>query len=146
MRSRVMASKFAVSEFFDGSIAFIDSWVKPPPMSSRSLVFDFPLKFRSRQRLQQSDRCRLGRRWICSAESLPPLPPFVENPDTDISPGQGVVSSKLLAYAFILTAEGYPFVFDKDYFPPSVLAGAYGPKPFIDNLVWIHEHLAAGRA
>jgi alpha-amylase len=25
-----------------------------------------------------------------------------------------------------------------------VLGGAYGLKPFIDNLVWIHEHLAGG--
>ena len=69
---------------------------------------------------------------------------FVENPDTDVSPGQAIVSSKLLAYAFILSAEGYPFVFGKDYFPAAIFPGAYGLKPFIDNLVWIHEHLASG--
>ena len=69
---------------------------------------------------------------------------FVDNPDTDTSPGQQVISNKLLAYAFLLSIEGYPFVYGKDYFPPSVWPGAYGLKPWIDNLVWIHEHLANG--
>jgi alpha-amylase len=46
-----------------------------------------------------------------------------------------------LAYAFILTTEGYPFVYHQDY---STEPGCYGLKPWIDNLVWIHENLAAG--
>ena len=47
----------------------------------------------------------------------------------------------MLAYAFILTTEGYPFVYHKDY---STEPGCYGLKPWIDNLVWIHENLASG--
>ena len=47
----------------------------------------------------------------------------------------------LLAYAFILTSEGYPAVYHKDY---AQERGCYGLKPWIDNLVWIHEHLANG--
>jgi alpha-amylase len=66
---------------------------------------------------------------------------FVDNPDTDLSPGQQIVSNKLLAYAFILTTEGYPFVYHKDY---AEEPGCYGLKKFIDNLVWIHENLANG--
>jgi alpha-amylase len=69
---------------------------------------------------------------------------FVENPDTDISAGEAIITSKLLAYAFLLSIEGYPFVFGKDYFPETVWKGAYGLKPWIDNLIWIHEVLAAG--
>jgi alpha-amylase len=66
---------------------------------------------------------------------------FVDNPDTDLSPGEAIISNKLLAYAFILTTEGYPFVYHKDY---STEHGCYGLKPWIDNLVWIHENLASG--
>ncbi len=69
---------------------------------------------------------------------------FVDNPDTDTSPGEAIIGSKLLAYAFILTTEGYPFVYGKDYFPGSVWTGAYGLKKWIDNLIWIHENLASG--
>jgi alpha-amylase len=44
----------------------------------------------------------------------------------------------------LLSVEGYPFVYAKDYFPASVWPGAYGLWPWIDNLVWVHEHLANG--
>jgi alpha-amylase len=47
----------------------------------------------------------------------------------------------MLAYAYILTSEGYPCVYYKDY---STDAGCYGLKPGIDNLIWIHENLAFG--
>jgi len=52
-----------------------------------------------------------------------------------------VIWNKLLGYALILTAEGYPAVYYKDY---STDPGCYGLKPFIDNLIWIHENLAFG--
>jgi alpha-amylase len=35
-------------------------------------------------------------------------------------------------------------VYGKDYFPSSVWPGSYGLKPWIDNLIWIHEKLASG--
>jgi alpha-amylase len=66
---------------------------------------------------------------------------FVDNPDTDLSFGENVIWNKLLGYALILTAEGYPAVYYKDY---STDAGCYGLKHFIDNLIWIHENLAFG--
>jgi alpha-amylase len=47
----------------------------------------------------------------------------------------------MLAYAYILTSEGYPCVFYRDY---STDRGCYGLRPLIDNLVWIHEKLASG--
>jgi alpha-amylase len=49
--------------------------------------------------------------------------------------------NKLIAYAVILTIEGYPCVYHKDY---SADPGCYGLKPWIDNLIWIHENLAFG--
>ena len=66
---------------------------------------------------------------------------FVDNADTDLSYGENVIWNKMLGYALILTAEGYPSVYYKDY---STDGGCYGLKPLIDNLIWIHENLAFG--
>jgi hypothetical protein len=64
---------------------------------------------------------------------------FIDNHDTDLS--LPVIWNKLLGYAYILTSEGYPCVFYKDY---STDHGCYRLKPAIDNLIWIHENLAFG--
>jgi len=143
MRSRTMAHKFFLSEYFDGNPGNLDWWTTSQPMSSRSLVEDFPMHWA----LQAA--CNGGAAWPLEGCGYAARNPFlactfVDNPDTDTSPGQQVVSSKLLAYAFLLSVEGYPFVYGKDYFPSSVWPGAYGLRPWIDNLVWIHERLAAG--
>jgi alpha-amylase len=54
-----------------------------------------------------------------------------------------IINDKLLAYAFILTHEGYPCVFWQDYFnwdlaQPNTQNG-------IDALIKVHEHNAAGQ-
>jgi alpha-amylase len=64
---------------------------------------------------------------------------FVENHDTDRS--DPVSSRKMMAYAYILTSEGYPKVFYRDY---SQDPGCYGLKPWIDNLIWIRTKIASG--
>src|SRR5262249_11070265 len=112
-------------------------------MSSRSLVEDFTLHWA----LQAA--CDGGNAQVLNGAGYAARNPFlsctfVDNPDTDTSVGEAIISSKLLAYAFILSAEGYPFVYGKDYFPDAVWTGAYGLKPWIDNLIWIHENLASG--
>ena len=67
---------------------------------------------------------------------------FVENHDTDLHPELStIVINKVLAYALILTSEGYPCVYYRDY---STDPGCYGLKPHIDNLIWIHEKIADG--
>jgi alpha-amylase len=66
---------------------------------------------------------------------------FVENHDTDLFPKDRIVFNKILAYAYILTSEGYPCVYYRDY---STDAGCYGLKTEIDNLIWIHEKIAQG--
>jgi len=60
--------------------------------------------------------------------------------DTDTGHGP-IFRNKPQAYAYILTSEGYPCVYYKDY---STDSGCYGLKKLIDNLVWIHEKLADG--
>ncbi len=64
---------------------------------------------------------------------------FVENHDTDLN--SPIVRNKALAYAHILTSEGYPCVFYRDY---STDPHCFRIEPIIDRLIWIHEHLAQG--
>lgn len=143
MRSRTMATKFAYSEYFDGNPGNLNGWVTSPPMASRSLVEDFTFHFAVQTACDNGDAEVLNG---CGYIAMNPFMgcTFVDNPDTDTSAGEQVSTAKLLAYAFMLSVEGYPFVYAKDYYPSSVWPGAYGLKPWIDNLVWIHEKLANG--
>jgi alpha-amylase len=143
MTHGVMQSKLFYAEFFDGNPAVLNQWATAPPMSGRSLVEDFTLHWALRDACNEySARPLDGAGYAAWRPDLACT--FVDNPDTDTSPGQQVIANKLLAYAYLLSIEGYPFVYAKDYFPPSVWSGAYGLQPWIDNLVWIHEHLANG--
>jgi len=143
MRSLTMATKFACSEYFDGNPANLNWWATSPPMSSRSLVEDFTLHWALQAACDGGNAAALNGAGYASQNPFLSCT-FVDNPDTDTSPGEAIVSAKLLAYAFILTTEGYPYVYAKDYYPGAVWPGAYGLKPWIDNLIWIHETLASG--
>jgi alpha-amylase len=135
-----MANKFAVGEFFDYNTDLIDNWVWGGTWG-RSTAFDFPLRGTLKAMcngggffdMRQLDRAGFVARSPSHAVT------FVENHDTDRH--DPVSQNKALAYAYILTAEGYPCVFYKDY---STDPGCYGLKPVIDNLIWIHENLAFG--
>jgi alpha-amylase len=121
----------------------LNGWATGAPMAGRSLVEDFTLHWA----LQSA--CNGANARVLDGAGFTAWRPdlactFVDNPDTDTSPGQQVISNKLLAYAFLLSIEGYPFVYAKDYFGGKVWPGAYGLRQWIDNLVWIHEHLANG--
>lgn len=65
---------------------------------------------------------------------------FVANHDTD-----EIVRNRMLAYAFILTFEGYPCLFWKDFFDRGLadLGGQIGNG--IRRLVWVRGALAGGR-
>ncbi|HVO83208.1 MAG TPA: alpha-amylase domain-containing protein [Syntrophobacteria bacterium] len=65
---------------------------------------------------------------------------FVEN--HDVARSSPIVNDKLLAYAFILTHEGYPCVFWQDYFNYNL--GQPGNPSGIEALVHAHEHYAGG--
>jgi len=141
MNAKAMTGRFCVSEYFDGSPQNLLGWAEGA-MGGRSLVFDFATHFGLQS---MCDDAGFDMRQLdgLGYTALAPLhsATFVDNPDTDLSPGEQVIANKLLAYAFILTTEGYPFVYHKDY---STEPGCYGLKPWIDNLVWIHENLASG--
>lgn len=143
--SGVVANKFAYAEYFDGNPAVLNGWAASPPMNSRALVEDFTLHWAIQSACDGGSAQALnGAGYIAWNNFLSCT--FVDNPDTDTSPGEQVINNKGLAYAYLLSMPGYPFVYGKDYFPNSVWPGAYGLKPLIDNLIWIHENLAQGDA
>jgi alpha-amylase len=67
---------------------------------------------------------------------------FVEN--HDVVRDHPIVNDKMLAYAFILTHEGYPCVFWQDYYNWGL--GRFGGRHGIAALVSIHEDHAGGPA
>jgi alpha-amylase len=96
MHSRRMATRFAYSEYFDGNPDNLNWWATSPPMSSRSLVEDFTLHWALQAACDGGDARRLDGAGYAARNPFLACT-FVDNPDTDTSPGQAVVSSKLLA-------------------------------------------------
>ena len=144
LNTKAMAGKFAVGEFFDGNRLLVNQWIfNPKGMQGRPNAFDFPLKFLLTSMCNNPGRFNMSDLDHAGLTGLSPLNSvtFVENHDTDLQTSQKIVTNKLLGYAYILTSEGYPSVFYKDY---STDPGCYGLKPQIDNLIWIHEVLANG--
>ncbi len=143
LNSKSMAGKFAVGEFFDGNRILVNGWVfNPMGMQGRASALDFPLRFvlaamcSNAGRFNMADLDHTGLIGISPFNAVT----FVENHDTDLGNGR-IVVNKILGYAYILTSEGYPCVYYRDY---STDKDCYGLKPQIDNLIWIHEKLAAG--
>ena len=141
LRAKSMANKFAVGEFANFDIQNLMNWSNP--VQHRASAFDFPLH----QVLQQMcdnpgfAMSSLDHAGLAGVDPLGAVT-FVDNHDTDAGKiGGPVVRNKLLAYAYILTSEGYPSVFYRDY---STDPNCFGLKDKIDRLIWIHEKVAAG--
>lgn len=137
-----MRGKFAVGEFADGNVGLIQAWANA--VQHRSSSFDFPLHFALKQMCNDPgsfDMASLDHAGLAGVDPLGAVT-FVENHDTDRGGvGGPVVRNKMLAYAYILTSEGYPCVFYRDY---SKDKNCFGLKDSIDRLIWIHERLAVG--
>jgi len=141
LSSKAMQGTFAVGEYFDTNPDTLNWWVWNSGMNGRCCTFDFSIRFMlaamcnnaSRWDMSQLDHAGYIGRDPFHAVS------FVENHDTDLN--SPVIWNKLLGYAYILTSEGYPCIYYKDY---STDPGCYGLKVSLDNLIWIHENLANG--
>jgi alpha-amylase len=140
-----MSGKFAVGEYYDGDVNSVNGWITDPNgMNGRASAFDFPLKFNylnpmcnSPDTFDMSSLVGAGLIGIHPTGAVT----FVENHDTDGS--APIVQNKIMAYALILTSEGYPCVFYKDW---STDPGCYGSglQADIANLIWIHAKIASG--
>jgi alpha-amylase len=139
--SKAMTNRFAVGEYFDTNPDTLNGWVWNSGMNGRSSTFDFALRDALQAMCNNAsnwDMRQLQGRGLIARSPMNAVT-FVENHDTDLS--WPVIWNKPLGYAFILTAEGYPCVYFRDY---ATDTNCYGLKPVIDNLIWIHENLACG--
>jgi alpha-amylase len=136
-----MANKFAVGEFWDGNRTEVNNWIAAT--GNKSSAFDFPLRDQLKAMCDGNgfyNMRNLDGAGLVAINSGGAVT-FVENHDTDHDPAKAIQNRKLLAYAFILTAQGYPCVFWRDW---STEPGSYGLKERINNLIWIHEKIANG--
>ncbi len=111
-----MANMFAVGEFDDGNVTLIENWANT--MQHRASSFDYPLHFVLKDMCNNPDGFDMASLDHAGLTRIDPLGAvtFVENHDTDRGGSGGpVVRNKLLGYAYILTSEGYPCVFYRDY-------------------------------
>jgi alpha-amylase len=136
-----LRGKFVVGEYYDGNLGSVENWIQNGT-GGRCNAFDFPLRFNFLTPMCNNagffDMSQLDHAGLAGADPLHAVT-FVENHDLDLT--DPIVRNKAQAYAYILTSEGYPCVFYKDY---STDPGCYGMKPIIDNLIFIHEKIASG--
>lgn len=144
MAHGAMASKQFYAEYFDGNPANLNLWSTTPPINSRSAVEDFTLHFAIEAACNNLNARALDGAGYAQWNSGLACG-FTDNPDTDTTPGQQVILSKMLGYAYLLTIScKQVLVYGKDYFSDAVWPGAYGLKPLIDNLVYINRTFAYG--
>jgi alpha-amylase len=141
--------KFAVGEYWDGVTSHIQDWIqKPEWMNNRCSAFDFPLYFKLLAMSNDSgfNMADLDHAGLAGVDPFHAVT-FVENHDTesrrDLVPLNIQPEDKPLAYAYILTCEGLPCVFYKDF---SKDKGCLGDRlqHAITNLMWIHQNIAQG--
>ena len=105
-------------------------------------AFDFPLRAKLKD---LCDTYGYSLTKLCLLDTLEKKYPtnavtFVDDHDTNDS--QPIIHDKMLAYAYILTHEGYPCVFWRDYF--NYQLAKEGTPNGIDALIKVHEEYAGG--
>lgn len=146
MNSPALAGVPVYSEYDDGNVADLNWWATSAPLNGRSAVEDFANHYNGVQAACDGGDARVlnGAGYTSWRPDLSVT--FVDNPDTDTTPGQQVISAKLLGYAFLATIPARLFlVYGKDYYGDDVWPGAYGLKKWIDNLVYINQRYAYGK-
>ena len=138
-------SPFGVGEYWDED-TLITHWLKETNAFTDNPVsaFDFPLRYRLKALCDQygfnlTTLCKSGT-LITNGLALQAVT-FVEN--HDIVRNDPVINDKMLAYAYILTHEGYPCVFWYDYF--NLELAREGTATGIEALVRLHEQHAGGK-
>lgn len=135
---------FCVAELWDRNVNLIEQWVYEA--GGGIMVFDFPLYYTMRDVCMATDGDISS--FISRDASFVAAHPelsvtFAANHDTD-----EIIDDKMLAYGFILTYEGTPCVWWKDYFDYGLDKGG-AEEPLqegngIDKLIWVRGYLGGG--
>lgn len=143
LRGSAVFKPFGVGECWD-SDRVITEWLDETNAWSDNpaSAFDFPLRDRLKG-LADSYGYSLNN--LAAAGTLHRDRPaqavtFVEN--HDVARSDPIINGKMMAYAYILTHEGYPCVFWQDYYNGQL--GREGSADGIAALVGVHERYAGG--
>ena len=118
----------SIGEYFDGNVTLVNNWCT----AANSSAFDFPLYFAMKEAFYFGNMTALDGKGLIAINPSRAYT-FVANHDID----EMNAVAKLKAYAYILTSEGTPFIFYKDY--ESVI-----DKLQLNALIAIRKTLAAG--
>ena len=118
---------FSVGEYWDSNVSTLDWWTGAAEVSA----FDFACYYKMKDAFMGNDLTALNDNMLWKQNASKAVT-FVANHDTD-----EIINNKILAYAYILTHEGYPTIFYRDY-------EEWLNKERLNNLIWIHNNLASG--
>jgi alpha-amylase len=150
--SGAMAGKFMVGECYDGSLSVLQGWLSRMSGRPNTSVFDFNLRFSHLKQMcdfpsSYDMRSLHSAGLMNNGTSSTQVVTFVDNHDFDRFNWQGViegsghdpvVNNKKLAYAYILTHQGYPCVWWRDYF-------IYGVRDDINKLLGVRRWTRGGQ-
>ncbi len=117
---------FSVGEYWDSNVNTLEWWAN----NANSSVFDFACYYKMNDAFDGNNLNILNDDMMWKRNPYKAVT-FVANHDTDI------IWKKMLAYAYILTHEGYPTIFYRDY-------EEWLNKERMNNLIWIHNNKATG--
>jgi alpha-amylase len=117
---------FSVGEIWDGNAQVLENWAN----AANSTAFDFATYYKMSEAFDGNDLNKLSGDMLWKRNPYKAVT-FVSNHDTNI------ISKKMLAYSYILTHEGYPTIFYRDY-------EEWLDKAKLNNLIWIHNNKATG--
>jgi alpha-amylase len=119
---------FAVGEYWDANVNLLKGWVDGTNRTSSA--FDFACYYKMHDAFDGNNLSLLNDDMLWKRDAAKAVT-FVSNHDTNI------IYDKMLAYAYILTGEGYPCIFYRDY-------EEWLDKAKLNNLIWIRRNLASG--
>jgi alpha-amylase len=117
---------FSVGEYWDSNVNTLEWWAN----NANSSVFDFACYYKMNDAFDGNNLNLLTDDMMWKRNPYKAVT-FVTNHDTD------EIWVKDLAYAYILTHEGYPTIFYRDY-------EEWLNKAKLNNLIWIHNNKATG--
>lgn len=119
---------FAAGEYWDSNVNLLNDWVNST--NGTASAFDFACYYKMDEAFDNNDLTKLNDDMLWKRNPSKAVT-FVANHDTDI------IWDKMLAYAYIMTHEGYPTLFYRDY-------EEWLDKDKLNNLIWIHRNKAIG--
>jgi alpha-amylase len=138
-----LRGKFFVAEFASGNPNDLNWWINQ--VNGRASVADFAFHYNQALRMCNDstyDMGRLKNTWDTLYQQNPmKAVPFVESMDSDTNGFATIVFNKMLGYALMLTSEGLPCVYIRDYLKEP---DCYGLEDGINNLIWCAQMLAGG--